>query len=147
MSYSKPTVIESEGMAEGVFMASGTPAAAAEASTCHITTWINNATPTKFGSHFKYQVGWCHTDEPGSNKNNGDNILGDLLTFTFDMPVTFYDVWGDILPYPEGSADNVTTFTLQVKTDAIGNRVSDIHVDCANGTPTLLSFTAVHGSI
>ena len=142
--YERPIVLPNEEAAEGVFMASG---AAADETTCSITTWINNTTPTKFGSHFKYQVGWCHTDEPGSQKNNGDHILGDLLTFTFDMPVTFYNVWNDLVPYPEGSATNVSTFTLQVVQDAIGNRVSDVHVDCTTGTPTLLSFSATHGTV
>lgn len=124
--YQKPVVQMTEGLAEGVFAASGT---AVNSSGCEVKSWVNGSMGA-WGGHHKQQVGWAHGD-------SSHNCKGDILIIELSAPCTFYDVWGR----HEVLEDGGTTIRLRYTDSyAIGNVVEDLHFD-GSVKPAIVSFT------
>lgn len=96
--YERPTVVKSDDLAEGVFMASG------DGSACYTTTANIHQVPETGRGDYRIQVDGHH------DTSSGDKHCNDWqqLVISFNNPVTYKSSNGQLV-----SGDNSTTLTIQ----------------------------------
>lgn len=103
--YIKPIVLHSEGLAEGVYMASG--------SNCYTVSAYIHQRPETGRGDYRIQVNGKH--DAGGNHHSGEQIL----TLTFNQPVTYSWSNGTLV---SGSGTN----TLEIKYNYHNNAYDNI---------------------
>lgn len=80
-NYVKPVVLENEGLAEGVYAASGV-------GDCYTATATITQTPQEGRDFYVIQVSATH------NAADGHHSTGQVLTLSFNQPVTYVGAYG-----------------------------------------------------
>ena len=128
--YIKPMILDSDDIPEGIFAASGDPVAAETPVSCYTVTANIHQTPEVGRGDYRIQV---------NAKHNADHTReAQLLTISFNQPVTFKDASGGVMT--EGNGTNTLKIQYWYHQNPIDNiGLGDLIVEADQG----LAITAI----